>query len=482
MDKLYQEGGLADDGARVEPVTGNEVPPGSMDQEVRDDIDAKLSEGEYVIPADVVRFLGLGQIERMVTKAKKGLEEMDANGRIGGEPVDSDGVPLDDEELSPEEMQMLAEALGQAPTGMAMGGMATSPYAQQKEMYEAPASIFKSSRVGMQEGGLVAQPEGSVTQASFDSSPFQFGNASGSSGGVEIVEYINPETGNTRYVSLMNGKVMGVIPEGFVRATPENRELAQKNMSNDLTGESDLESTEGMFPVDNEERSDGTTEQGETPEKDYSEMLNDPISYGINSLEKGKVTTGLEKNAGKLGAAVAGPVGAAVGSALGAISELSSLAEARASLGLAKEQGLDTTELEADIKAYEESMSKAAKMGDKLGLASGDGVSERARSQGVSTTTTPVTKTSSGEDSQSEQKVDDSNIGNWGGDRDGDGIPNALDFNDGVGWADKSKPSKTEETEETAGMSKGGLVAKPSGYKSKVTKKKNKQRRGLGSK
>ena len=33
----------------------------------------------------------------------------------------------------------------------------------------------------------------------------------------------------------------------------------------------------------------------------------------------------------------------------------------------------------------------------------------------------------------------DTNVGNYGGDRDGDGIPNALDFDDGVGYADKSR-------------------------------------------
>jgi len=127
--KGYQEGGLTDDGTEVEPTTGNEVPPGSMDDEVKDDIPARLSEGEYVLPADVVRFIGLGQIESLVQQAKQGLQQMEANGRIGGTPVNDQGVPLEgEEELTPEEMQMLAEALGQAPTGMNEGGLAEEPY------------------------------------------------------------------------------------------------------------------------------------------------------------------------------------------------------------------------------------------------------------------------------------------------------------------------------------------------------------------
>src|SRR6056297_1720257 len=120
MDKLYQEGGLADDGTNIEPVTGNEVPTGSMDQEVRDNIPAQLSEGEYVVPADVVRYYGVKFFEDLRGQAKQDFARMEAEGRVGGEPVDTNGMPMEqDEELTPEEMQMLQEALGQAPTGMA---------------------------------------------------------------------------------------------------------------------------------------------------------------------------------------------------------------------------------------------------------------------------------------------------------------------------------------------------------------------------
>ena len=54
---FMKEGGLKDDGMKVDPVSGNEIPPGSMAKEVRDDIPAQLSEGEYVVPADVVQSL-----------------------------------------------------------------------------------------------------------------------------------------------------------------------------------------------------------------------------------------------------------------------------------------------------------------------------------------------------------------------------------------------------------------------------------------
>ena len=57
--EMFEDGGLMDEGGSVDPISGNDVPPGSTQEEVRDDIPAQLSEGEFVFPADVVRFIGL---------------------------------------------------------------------------------------------------------------------------------------------------------------------------------------------------------------------------------------------------------------------------------------------------------------------------------------------------------------------------------------------------------------------------------------
>jgi|GEM_PF-3570460 len=94
---FMQEGGLKDDGMDVDPVSGNDVPPGSMASEVRDDIPAQLSEGEYVVPADVVQYYGVKFFEELRMDAKRGLADMESNGRIGGEPVDMPmDMPMDD--------------------------------------------------------------------------------------------------------------------------------------------------------------------------------------------------------------------------------------------------------------------------------------------------------------------------------------------------------------------------------------------------
>lgn len=136
---FMEEGGLTDDGATVDPVSGNEVPPGSLAEEVRDDIPAQLSEGEYVVPADVVRFYGVKFFEDLRGEAKRGMVEMEANGRIGGEPIEMSEGDVGD--LTPEEVAALEQV-----TGMAMGGsVQANPYLQQQQVYSQ----------GYNEGGTV---------------------------------------------------------------------------------------------------------------------------------------------------------------------------------------------------------------------------------------------------------------------------------------------------------------------------------------
>ena len=112
MKNMYDEGGLATDGLDVDPVSGNDIPVGSNAEDVRDDVDTKLSSGEYVVPADVVKYLGVAQLEKLVNKAKVGLEDMEANGRIGGAPVDE-----------PEEVVMTLGGDLSTLEGYASGGM-----------------------------------------------------------------------------------------------------------------------------------------------------------------------------------------------------------------------------------------------------------------------------------------------------------------------------------------------------------------------
>jgi len=173
---FMQQGGLKDDGMKQDPVSGNPIPNGSMAKEVRDDIPAQLSEGEYVVPADVVRYLGVKHFEDLRNKAKEGLQSMEANGRIGGEPVPVGGpkaAPMMQQQmqppmpqaptpyspaptppqpqqmamggdLSPEEMQEINSIM------MAQGGMVpTDPYQQQQTQYQQPMAAGAANGTDM---------------------------------------------------------------------------------------------------------------------------------------------------------------------------------------------------------------------------------------------------------------------------------------------------------------------------------------------
>ena len=63
-------------------VSGNNIPLGSSAENVRDDIPAALSTGEYVLPANVVRWHGLKHIQGMMDEAKMGLMSMKMEGQI----------------------------------------------------------------------------------------------------------------------------------------------------------------------------------------------------------------------------------------------------------------------------------------------------------------------------------------------------------------------------------------------------------------
>ena len=101
----FEDGGLMDEGGTVDPVSGNEVPPGSTQEEVRDDIPAQLSEGEFVFPADVVRYFGLEKLMKMRQEAKMGLKRMEAMGQMGNseEATMPDDLPFSIEDLDMED-------------------------------------------------------------------------------------------------------------------------------------------------------------------------------------------------------------------------------------------------------------------------------------------------------------------------------------------------------------------------------------------
>ena len=93
----FGDGGLKDEGGEIDEVSGNEVPVGGTKEGVRDDIPANVSEGEFIFPEDVVRFIGLDKLMSIRQDAKMGLKKMDAMGQMGNgdEASMPDDMPFD---------------------------------------------------------------------------------------------------------------------------------------------------------------------------------------------------------------------------------------------------------------------------------------------------------------------------------------------------------------------------------------------------
>ena len=81
--ELFARGGLRDEGGEVDEVSGNRVPIGGTKKGVRDDIDVNISEGEFVFPEDVTRYIGLEKLMQLRQEAKMGLKQMEAMGQMG---------------------------------------------------------------------------------------------------------------------------------------------------------------------------------------------------------------------------------------------------------------------------------------------------------------------------------------------------------------------------------------------------------------
>jgi hypothetical protein len=124
--QMLAKGGFAAGGMNKDPVSGNEVPIGSLPHEVRDDVPAQLSEGEFVLPADVVRFIGLDRLMKMRDKAKEGLQRMNDIGQMGNseEAAQNGENPLGqfDEEDDDGFESEIDDIMGNGEVAMAEGG------------------------------------------------------------------------------------------------------------------------------------------------------------------------------------------------------------------------------------------------------------------------------------------------------------------------------------------------------------------------
>jgi len=168
---LLATGGMLQEGGTTDPVSGNDVPTGSLKEEVRDDIPAQLSPGEFVFPADVTRYIGLDKLMQIREAAKEGLKEMESKGQMGNaEEVDGDAV--DEDKFSTNIDEIIS--------GLDKGGNEPQEFA---------------------EGGVVKD------DPAYKDAPIK---------GFKMVQYEDPETKAVRYIPFINGKPLLPIPKGYV--------------------------------------------------------------------------------------------------------------------------------------------------------------------------------------------------------------------------------------------------------------------------
>ena len=247
--EMFEDGGLKDEGGMTDEVSGNDVPSGSTREEVRDDIPAQLSEGEFVFPADVVRFIGLEKLMMLRQEAKQGLKQMEAMGQMGNseEATMPDDMPFDINDLDMEE-----EVDNESDMGYNRGGVIE---AQQGTFVQNPITLgqaqFRNEGIdpniqGMQQiqpnlARGVYQPNlGRMYggQGYQQQQPVSFKDLLGTSAEgppqTELVSYYNEKTGQTRMIPhLVNadgtrGESIYPIPEGFGIKEPTKEEEEKK--------------------------------------------------------------------------------------------------------------------------------------------------------------------------------------------------------------------------------------------------------------
>ena len=441
---LMAEGGLKTDGATVDPVSGNEVPAGSNPIEVRDTIDAKLSDGEYVVPADVVKFFGVQFFEKLREKAKVGLDDMNKDGRIGGEPVANDEESLP---FSVEELQAMDDAEGMdaqmQQSGFASGGVATADeIAAQRSGFNPSAMPIGFSAFGTQ----APQQAAAVAPAATSSKVYV------NSAGLTVVIPVDA-----------NGKPTIPVPEGY---TPQDTtKAAEAVVDNSKSSWSERQSEQagatGAAGLDGKVSTPGTSMRLK-PEDFVSEAaLN---ASGLKDSSK----LGTAGKVGQVtGALVAGPLGAGVGGVLGAGTQL---AEMRAKIQVGEAYGYDMSKL----KKEEESIVDRLGIGSKAilnAVASGSALASKYLKDnptpptGTKTgTTTPTAPSTIGGGSKSGGGGSSPTIGGVSYRTNGGG---SSDSNSGM--------TATGSTAPTSGRATQAAPSRPASVSAASTAKNNKQ-------
>ena len=238
--QMFEDGGLKDEGGTVDPVSGNDVPPGSTQEEVRDDIPAQLSEGEFVFPADVVRFIGLNNLMQMRQQAKMGLKQMEEMGQMGNsdEATMPDDLPFDINDLDMEDEDEYNTRQEFAVGGMPTPNPNTGVYYNPAVTAPTTGVAAVPQQAASQQYVQPVQPVQAAVPTAPVYKPAEVPTFKGFIGenvpGVdfEYVEY-KDEAGNVIKLrkSLATGDLLDPVPEGYTFVDPEATKVEEATVA-----------------------------------------------------------------------------------------------------------------------------------------------------------------------------------------------------------------------------------------------------------
>jgi hypothetical protein len=171
-------------------------PPGATPEEVADDIPAYLSTGEYVLPANVVRYIGLKNITGMHQRALSELQQMEDLDII--ENVDENGyVEEDDDEMDYMKPEGVVEIVvaehhpkGLLAMGFAEGGMINSDSSMEEGQVLPTSDIFSEGVYAQANIDRSVDSENAVESDKVITAPVAFSSAPGKTA---YLAYITPE-------------------------------------------------------------------------------------------------------------------------------------------------------------------------------------------------------------------------------------------------------------------------------------------------
>jgi hypothetical protein len=171
-------------------------PPGATPEEVADDIPAYLSTGEYVLPANVVRYIGLKNITGMHQRALSELQQMEDLDII--ENVDENGyVEEDDDEMNYMKPEGVVEIVvaehhpkGLLAMGFAEGGMINSDSSMEEGQVLPTSDIFSEGVYAQANINRSVDSEDVVESDKVITAPVAFSSAPGKTA---YLAYITPE-------------------------------------------------------------------------------------------------------------------------------------------------------------------------------------------------------------------------------------------------------------------------------------------------